>query len=41
VNRYLQTQVGITADQNNMKVDTAPKVLAGKLRHDINKMKPT
>jgi hypothetical protein len=26
VYRYLRTQVGITVDQNNTKVDTAPKV---------------
>jgi hypothetical protein len=32
VNRYLRTQIGVTADQNNTKVDTAPKVGAGKLR---------
>ena len=36
MNRYLRTQVGITVGeaQNNTKVDTAPKVRAGKLRRD-------
>jgi hypothetical protein len=39
VNRYLRTRVGITAgeDQNHTKVDTAPKMLAGKLRRDSRK----
>jgi hypothetical protein len=41
VNRYLRTQVGITANQNNTKVYTAPKVWAGKLRRGSNEMKPT
>jgi hypothetical protein len=34
VNRYPRTKVGIAVDQNNTKVDTAPKVRAGKLRRD-------
>jgi hypothetical protein len=41
VNRYLRTQVGITVDQNNTKVGTAPKSGAGKLRRDSKKVKPT
>ena len=34
VNRYLRTKVGIAVDRNNTKVDTEPKVRAGKLRRD-------
>jgi hypothetical protein len=34
VNRYPRTEVGIAVDRNNTKVDTEPKVRAGKLRRD-------
>jgi hypothetical protein len=34
VNRYPRTKVGIAIDRNNTKVDTEPKVRAGKLRRD-------
>ena len=34
VNRYPRTKVGIAVDRNNTKVDTKPKVRAGKLRRD-------
>jgi hypothetical protein len=34
VNRYPRTKVGIAVDRNNTKVDTEPKVRAGKLRRD-------
>jgi hypothetical protein len=34
VNRYLRTKVGIAVDRNNTKVDTEPKVRAGKLRRN-------
>jgi hypothetical protein len=34
VNRYPQTKVGIAVDRNNTKVDSEPKVRAGKLRRD-------
>jgi hypothetical protein len=30
VNRYPQTKIGITADRNNTKLDTEPKVLSRK-----------
>jgi hypothetical protein len=34
VNRYPRTKVGIAVDRNNTKIDTEPKVQAGKLRRD-------
>jgi hypothetical protein len=34
VNRYPRTKVGIAVDRNNTKVDSEPKVRAGKLRRD-------
>ena len=37
VNRYPQTKVGIAVDRNNTKIDTEPKVRAGKLRRDSKK----
>jgi hypothetical protein len=34
VNRYPRTKVGIAVNRNNTKVDSEPKVRAGKLRRD-------